>query len=175
MEKSIGKLITYLSRCIQQELKNVVVPFDISVGEEPYYMALTKQDGLTQDELTKLVKVDKAATARMVKSLEQKGYITRETDPKDKRNKKIHLTERGRLKYEPLSRALKEFNQKLTSEWTDEQYEIVYQSLEMLQKKFEIDNKYLSIYCPSTHRVNLSRTFTTKYPPPKQRHTEQEI
>ena len=133
MEKSIGKLITYLSRCIQQELKNVVVPFDISVGEEPYYMALTKQDGLTQDELTKLVKVDKAATARMVKSLE--------TDPKDKRNKKIHLTERGRLKYEPLSRALKEFNQKLTSEWTDEQYEIVYQSLEMLQKKFEIDNK----------------------------------
>lgn len=136
MEKSIGKLITYLSRCIQQELKNVVVPFDISVGEEPYYMALTKQDGLT-----KLVKVDKAATARMVKSLEQKGYITRETDPKDKRNKKIHLTERGRLKYEPLSRALKEFNQKLTSEWTDEQYEIVYQSLEMLQKKFEIDNK----------------------------------
>lgn len=98
MEKSIGKLITYLSRCIQQELKNVVVPFDISVGEEPYYMALTKQDGLTQDELTKLVKVDKAATARMVKSLEQKGYITRETDPKDKRNKKIHLTERGRLK-----------------------------------------------------------------------------
>lgn len=139
MEKSIGKLITYLSRCIQQELKNVVVPFDISVGEEPYYMALTKQDGLTQDELTKLVKVDKAGTARMVKSLEQKGYITRETDPKDKRNKKIHLTERGRLKYEPLSRALKEFNQKLTSEWTDEQYEIVYQSLEMLQKKFEIE------------------------------------
>ena len=28
---------------------------------------------------------------------------------------------------------------------------------------------------PSTHRVNLSRTFTAKYPPPSQRHTEQEI
>ena len=26
-----------------------------------------------------------------------------------------------------------------------------------------------------THRVNLSQTFTTKYPPPIQRHTEQEI
>ena len=82
-------------------------------------MALTKQDGLTQDELTKLVKVDKAATARMVKSLEQKGYITRETDLKIRETKNT-LTERGRLKYEPLSRALKEFNQKLTSEWTDE-------------------------------------------------------
>lgn len=126
---------------LQSTVASIVVPFDISVGEEPYYMALTRNDGLTQDELTKLVKVDKAATARMVKSLEQKGYITRETDPKDKRNKKIYLTETGRLQYEPLSDALKKFNQDLTSEWTDEQYEIVYQSLEMLQKRFEFDNK----------------------------------
>lgn len=137
VEKSIGKLITYLSRCIQQELKNVVVPFEISVGEEPYYMALIQNNGVTQDELTKLVKVDKAATARMVKSLEQKGYITRETDPKDKRNKRIYLTETGKLKYEPFANALRQFNQELTSEWTEEQYEFVYQSLEMLKKKFE--------------------------------------
>ena len=137
MEKSIGKLITYLSRCIQQELKNVVVPFEISVGEEPYYMALIQNNGVTQDELTKLVKVDKAATARMVKSLEQKGYITRETDPKDKRNKRIYLTETGKLKYEPFANALRQFNQELTSEWTEEQYEFVYQSLEMLKKNFE--------------------------------------
>ena len=33
--------------------------------------------------------------------------------------------------------------------------------------------EFLSV--PSTHRVNLSRTFTTKYPPSTQRHTEQEI
>ncbi len=141
MEKSIGKMITYLSRCIQQELKNVVISFDISVGEEPYYMALTQNNGLTQDELTKIVKVDKAATARIVKSLEEKGYIIRETDPKDKRNKKLYLTEKGRLQYKPLSDALKKFNQDLTSEWTDEQYEIVYQSLEMLQNRFELDNR----------------------------------
>ena len=77
----------------------------------------------------------------MVKSLEEKGYIIRETDPKDKRNKKLYLTEKGRLQYKPLSDALKKFNQDLTSEWSDEQYEIVYQSLEMLQKRFELDNR----------------------------------
>ena len=47
----------------------------------------------------------------------------------------------GKLQYKPLSDALKKFNQDLTSEWTDEQYEIVYQSLEMLQKRFELDNR----------------------------------
>lgn len=141
MEKSIGKLITYLARCIQQELKDVLKPFDIRVGEEPYYIALTKKDGLTQEELTKIVKVDRAATARMVKSLEQKGYISREIDAEDRRNKKIYLTEKGRLKYEPLSKALQNFNTALTKEWTDDQYKLVYESLEMLIDKFEKDNK----------------------------------
>ena len=43
-----------------------------SVGEEPYFMVLAQNDGLTQDELTKIVKVDKAATARRIRSLEKK-------------------------------------------------------------------------------------------------------
>lgn len=50
---------------------------------------------------------------------------------------KIYLTETGKLKYEPFANALRQFNQELTSEWTEEQYEFVYQSLEMLKKKFE--------------------------------------
>lgn len=35
-------------------------------------MVLAQNDGLTQDELTKIVKVDKAATARRIRSLEKK-------------------------------------------------------------------------------------------------------
>lgn len=72
MSKSIGRIISILSRKIQQDLKDVVSPFDINVGEKPYFMALVNEDGLTQDELTKKVMVDKAATTRAVKSLEKK-------------------------------------------------------------------------------------------------------
>ena len=41
--------------------------------------------------------------------------------------------------------------------------------LEKCQQSLQI------FYLSFTHRVNLSRTFTTKYPPPTQRHIEQEI
>lgn len=50
-------------------------------------MVLAQNDGLTQDELTKIVKVDKAATARRIRSLEKKEIVFRKTDPEDKRNK----------------------------------------------------------------------------------------
>lgn len=56
-------------------------------------MVLAQNDGLTQDELTKIVKVDKAATARRIRSLEKKEIVFRKTDPEDKRNKKLYVTE----------------------------------------------------------------------------------
>ena len=69
MKKSIGRIITLLSRSIYFDLKDVVEPFGLTVGEEPYFIALAHEDGLTQDELTNRVNVDKSATARVVKSL----------------------------------------------------------------------------------------------------------
>jgi len=73
----------------------------------------------------------------VVKSLELKGLVSREIDPMDKRNKKLSLTEKAKLVYISLSEALDKYNQQLTKEWTDEQYNFVYESLESLQLKFE--------------------------------------
>lgn len=46
LKSSIGRIITILSRNIQQELKEVVEPFGITVGEEPYFMELVYEDGI---------------------------------------------------------------------------------------------------------------------------------
>ena len=75
MSKSIGRIVTLLSRSIYNDLRDVVEPFGITVGEEPYFVELAHEDGLTQDELSNRVNVDKSATARAVKSLEAKGYM----------------------------------------------------------------------------------------------------
>lgn len=137
MKKSMGRLINILSRAIQQDLKDVLAPFDISVGEEPYYMALIEEDGVSQDQLSKKVKVDKAATARMVKSLEEKGYLIRKIDSDDKRNKKLYLTKIGREKYEPIRDALINYNYKLTNQWSDEIYDLIYCNLSNALKQIE--------------------------------------
>lgn len=136
MTKSIGRIVTLLSRNILIDLRDVIEPFGITVGEEPYYTALANEDGLSQDELTQRVCVDKSATARAVKALETKGFIRREVDSIDKRNKRLYLTEEAKSKHKSLVEALIEYNQELTSGWTKEQYDFVYQSLEMLESKF---------------------------------------
>ena len=137
MNESIGKMVTLLARNILQDLKGVIEPFGITVGEEPYFMVLAHEDGITQEELTNQVGVDKSATARAVKSLMEKEYIRREIDLIDKRNKRLYLTEKAKAKYISLSNALGKYNQELTDEWSQEQYEFVYHSLKTLQEKLE--------------------------------------
>ncbi|NDO47825.1 MarR family transcriptional regulator [Clostridium sp. MD294] len=138
MKKSIGRIVMLLSRSICNDVRYVIEPFGLTVGEESYFIALAHEDGLTQDELSSRVNVDKSATARAVKSLEAKGYIEREIDPFDRRNKKLYFTEKAKKVYISLSEALGKYNQQLTNEWTDEQYNLIYESLEMLQLKLEI-------------------------------------
>jgi len=118
------------------DLRDVIEPFGITVGDEPYYTALAYEDGLSQEELTQRLCVDKSATARAVKALETKGFIRREVDSLDKRNKRLYLTKEAKSTHKSLVKALIEYNNELTSDWTKEQYDFVYQSLEMLESKF---------------------------------------
>ena len=67
-------------------------------------MVLAQNDGLTQDELTKIVKVDKAATARRIRSLEKKKLFFEKLTLRIK-GIKLYVTEK--LQYKPLCKALK--------------------------------------------------------------------
>ncbi|RHW39142.1 MarR family transcriptional regulator [Neobacillus notoginsengisoli] len=59
-------------------------------------MMLWEKDGISPNELVSCLKKDKGNIARMIASLEKKGYIQRIDDPSDKRTFKIHLTEEGK-------------------------------------------------------------------------------
>ncbi len=81
--------------------------------------------------------VDKSATARVVKALEEKGYLKREIDEDDRRNKRLYLTQEARAKYKPLVDELQQYNLKLTEGWTKEQYDLVYHCLKMTKVNYE--------------------------------------
>lgn len=65
---------------------------DISYSEWILLMNLYDNEGINQEELSCMLFIDKAATARSIKSLEKKGFITREVMAEDRRAKKLFLT-----------------------------------------------------------------------------------
>ena len=54
---------------------------------------LERKPGVTQNELASLVEVEPITIARLIDRLEARGVVERRHDPKDRRVRRLHLTE----------------------------------------------------------------------------------
>lgn len=87
------------------------------------HMALLKvldksPEPLNQNRLSEEMGIDKASMVKLIDHLENKEYLVRETDPSDRRNKKITITTAGRRALtriaEDAKKAEREFLKKLS-------------------------------------------------------------
>lgn len=95
MDESITKHVIYTARLSQLSIGSRLERYGITAAEEPFFMAIQIHSGANQEELTALVGVDKAATTRAIGSLERKGYLVREQDERDRRQKRIYATDKA--------------------------------------------------------------------------------
>lgn len=67
------------------------------VGQPKVLMVLDslKEGAATQRELADAIHVSPATMSASLKSLERQGYVTKMTDPKDSRCKKVAITQKG--------------------------------------------------------------------------------
>lgn len=136
MHRPITSMITLLSRKSQGCIREIVSPYDLTVAEQPFFMAIQHHRGITQEELTTLVGVDKAATARAVKSLEQKGFLTRRQDEQDRRQNRIYPTEKTLTLGPEVRKQLLCLNNQIIEGITPEEADIVSQALIKIEQNF---------------------------------------
>lgn len=113
-KEPIGKLISYIHRQNQKNLAKHLSPYGIgSGGQHTFLKSVLQKPGITQDQLTQLLKFDKATTARSIKQLEQSGYIERKPDPNDRRSHLLYPTPKAREFAPTLQLILDNSNKKL--------------------------------------------------------------
>lgn len=91
-ESSIGRWISILYRYGQSYLSRKLESYNIGSGQYIFLLILYRNDGISQEELSAHLKIDKATTAKALKKLVTEGYIKREIDSFDKRAYKVFLT-----------------------------------------------------------------------------------
>ncbi len=133
MERRIGFDITLLARSISLKMSEVMRPFGLTAGEQPFMAQLYRRDGITQEELTDLVHVDKSVTARAIGTLEAKGYVRREPNESDGRSKRVFLTEKAQAAHGPFREALEDFGDRLTVGLDEEDLETAAACIESMQ------------------------------------------
>jgi len=101
------------------------------------------KDGINQESIRKFLHLDKGTIAKAIKPLINKGYITRKTDPKDKRAYQIFLTRKGREIMPDVKNAVTRWTDALTADFTEEEKETAYA---LLSRMSENAIKYLKSY-----------------------------
>ncbi|KAA3630451.1 MAG: MarR family transcriptional regulator [Bacteroidetes bacterium] len=94
---------------------------------------LCQKDGQMQKELAFLTDRDKASLARLVATMERKGFITRVPVENDKRARQIFLTEKGRAVFQESIPVVKEFIKELQKGIAQEELNLLINTLKKIQ------------------------------------------
>jgi len=94
-DESFGRYISVIYRHLQILLNHRLNSYGIGSGQYIFISAIYKNPGISQKDLTKIIKIDRATTAKALLKLEQNGYVDRIQDKDDKRYYKLYLTKKG--------------------------------------------------------------------------------
>ncbi len=95
-KKMVGHWISLINRYTQVYFSKELKPYEMGPGQAIPFGEIFNGEGKSQDELSALLKLDKATTARSLAKLEDKGYIIRKTDPSDNRIRRVYLTDKAK-------------------------------------------------------------------------------
>ena len=91
--KSLGKIISIIYRHNQIYLAQRLRKYNIGAGQISILRTISRQQGVSQEDITQCLTIDKGAVAKSVKKLIETGYLKKEHNSDDKRVFNLYLTD----------------------------------------------------------------------------------
>jgi len=142
-EVGIGYLINktalhFKINCLQLFKEN---NFSLTPEQFGILFFLSKEDGMYQRQLAKVLLKDRPNITRLIDILEDKGFVYREIDPANRRIFKIHITEKGRQQSSEIHPHLIEMQKKAAVGITHEEISVFRKILGKICENLDDDFK----------------------------------
>lgn len=102
-------------------------------------------EGTPATKIAPLIGLEARSLTRLLKTMEEKGLIYRETDPVDKRKVRIVLTKEGKKKKEKSRETVLRFNEAIRAQVNTNKLNIFFRVLMDIQKVVEKNNVYQNV------------------------------
>jgi MarR family transcriptional regulator for hemolysin len=132
---SLMKYINRIHRCAGQYRSVRLPKNELRPHQHIYIFHVCRNPGISQEELTKLICVNKSSVTRQLSMLEKHGYITRETDKDDRRMMRVYPTQEAEELYPKVVCIMKEWNELLLDELSFAEKEQFIKILERLTNR----------------------------------------
>lgn len=145
-EEKISQVVDYLiglrhfASIIDKNFKRDLKDNNISVCEFLYLLLLNK-DNYTMSELSTLAKVDKSLTTRVIRGLEKKKYIYRDTSNLLSRKYKIKLSDLGKEKVKAIHNIILKERNNFVDNFNEKELKVIEEAFSILRNFKNIENK----------------------------------
>ena len=117
--------ITEIARCGAQYRADLLAPLGLKGCHASYLTEICAHPGISQDQLAKLICINKSNVARQAAILEEEGFVTRTPSPTDKRIMELHPTQKTLDLLPEISCVLKRWEGCITGDLTADELELL--------------------------------------------------
>lgn len=132
IKRKIVKDIALLYRKQSSILNHYLKELGISSGNYPIIVEIFNNEGISLNEISKRIYMDKSVVTRFVNILIKKDIVIKEKNENDKRYYNLYLTEKGEKIYYKLVKAGKDYYNDLFNKDVDIDIEKFYSDIETL-------------------------------------------
>jgi DNA-binding MarR family transcriptional regulator len=133
--EALMKYISRTWRCAILYRNDKLLHEGLNGYQHSYILKICQNPGISQEQLAKMIYINKSNVTRQLSLLEQNGFITRCPSEKDKRVMQVFPTQKAMDIYPRVHDLMKEWNDYLTEDFTEEQLLQLYSMLELVMNK----------------------------------------
>ncbi len=135
--ESVGRKVSTLFRLCMIHLREEMKKMGFGAGDYPFLAFLFFKEGVSQDELSQYMRVDKSYTARALAKLEKMGMVERRQDPDEHRIKRVFLSRKSRQIETQFFKMLKNWHNTLIKDIDPEHLAIVQAGMDQMIENAE--------------------------------------
>jgi DNA-binding MarR family transcriptional regulator len=142
-----GKHISLIYRYSQIFFNSELKKYNLGSGQYIFLVNLFKNNGISQEQLSEIVNIDKTTTARAVAKLVNENYVIRKISDNDKRAYNLYTTDKAESIKNNLFGTLDSWNKIMLDNFNSEERKILLKLLEkvgsnILNQANHIEAKY---------------------------------
>lgn len=135
---SIIRSINHIARLATLYREKELKKFGLGGMHHTYIFNICRHPGITQEELSKIIFVNKSSVARQVAILEERGFVLRKPSPEDARKLLVYPTEKALVLNPILAEVLRSWNEQVLTDFSIEEQEALNQRLLQLKERSQI-------------------------------------
>lgn len=134
---SVGRRVNTLFRLSMMNFRIEMKKLGFGAGDYVFIALVFLNEGLSQDELSRQMRVDKSYTARALAKLEKAGMVKRRSDPDEHRIKRVFIGQNAREIETPFFDMLQNWHNALIKDIDEEDQDIIRDGMDQMIRNAE--------------------------------------